>query len=67
MTFENFVAAWQAFLARKPFLPCVVQLMTGDTIRVVHPEALVLRRAPLGPQARQGVRRRPGALRQRAR
>ena len=43
MTRENFERSLAAFWRRKPFRPFVVELVSGDRIKVDHPEALVLR------------------------
>jgi hypothetical protein len=40
-----FHMGFQAFLNRRPFKPFLIELLSGDRIRVSHPEALV----PRGP------------------
>lgn len=39
MTFDNLMLGLNAFLRRRPFLPFVVQLFTGENILIAHPEA----------------------------
>jgi hypothetical protein len=39
----NFAKALRDFCRRKRFFPFFVQLMSGDTFLVSHPEALVIR------------------------
>jgi hypothetical protein len=39
----NFPRALRGFTRRQPFLPFGVELVSGDRLRVVHPEALSLR------------------------
>ena len=43
MTPEHFQTTIRAFHRRTPFKPYVVELVSGDRVRVDHPEALVLR------------------------
>jgi hypothetical protein len=43
MTPQNFRIALRAFTRRTRFRPFLVELVSGDRIRVVHPEALALR------------------------
>ena len=43
MTPANFRIALHAFTGRRPFQRFLVELMTGERLRVDHPEALVLR------------------------
>jgi hypothetical protein len=40
MTAEAFLRALRAFNRRRPFLPYVVELVSGSIIDVSHPEAL---------------------------
>jgi hypothetical protein len=35
--------AYQAFARRRPFKPFLIELVSGDRIRVAHPEAVVVR------------------------
>jgi hypothetical protein len=37
---ESFPRAFQAFLSRRPFLPFLIELESGDRISVTHPEAI---------------------------
>lgn len=39
MSPENFARALAAFTRRRPFLPFGIQFVTGETLRVAHPEA----------------------------
>jgi hypothetical protein len=39
----NFRRSLLSFTRRRPFQPFVAELVSGDRIRVQHPEALVLR------------------------
>lgn len=43
MVKENFERSLRAFARRTPFKPFVVELVSGSTIKVDHPEALVSR------------------------
>jgi hypothetical protein len=43
MTSEHFQTAIRAFQKRAPFQAYLVELVSGDRIRVDHPEALVIR------------------------
>ena len=43
MTAEPFQTTIQAFQRCTPFKPCIVDLVSGDRVRVDHPEALVIR------------------------
>ena len=43
MTAEHFQTTIRAFQKRAPFQPYFVELVSGDRVRVDHPEALVLR------------------------
>ena len=43
MTAEHFQTTIQAFQKRAPFHPYLVELVSGDRVRVDHPEALVIR------------------------
>jgi hypothetical protein len=43
MTAEHFQTAIRGFQRRTPFHPYVVELVSGDRVRVDHPEALVIR------------------------
>ena len=43
MTVEHFQTTIRAFQRRSPFQTYVVELVSGDRVRVDHPEALVLR------------------------
>ena len=43
MVAEHFQTAIRAFQRRSPFKPYVVELVSGERIRVDHPEALVIR------------------------
>jgi hypothetical protein len=43
MTPEHFQTTIRAFQKRAPFQPCFVELVSGDRVRVDHPEALVVR------------------------
>ena len=43
MTSEHFQTTIRAFQRRSPFKPYVVELVSGDRVRVDHPEALVIR------------------------
>ncbi|MFT3789253.1 MAG: hypothetical protein QM770_24250 [Tepidisphaeraceae bacterium] len=43
MTPEHFQATIQAFQQRVRFRPFFVELVSGDRVKVDHPEALVLR------------------------
>jgi hypothetical protein len=43
MTTENFEKTLQAFIRRRPFKSFMVELMSGGSIVVDHPEALALR------------------------
>ena len=40
MTDENLVRALYAFTRRRPFVPFLIQLMSGEMIRIAHPEAI---------------------------
>lgn len=43
MLAEHFQTTIRAFQRRTPFKPYVVELVSGDRVRVDHPEALVIR------------------------
>lgn len=43
MTVEHFQTTIQAFQRRVPFRAYFVELVSGDRVRVDHPEALVIR------------------------
>lgn len=43
MTIEHFQTTIRAFQKRARFQPYFVELVSGDRVRVDHPEALVLR------------------------
>ncbi len=43
MTADHFQTTIRAFQRRTPFGPYVVELVSGDRVRVDHPEALVIR------------------------
>lgn len=43
MTTEHFQTTIRALQRRAPFKPFVVELISGDRVKVDHPEALVLR------------------------
>jgi hypothetical protein len=43
MTRENFQNSLQAFARRRPFVPFVVELLSGEQFIVEHPEALAMR------------------------
>jgi hypothetical protein len=43
MTSKGFERALLSFTRRRPFLPFEIQLITGDQIRIVHPEAVQIR------------------------
>jgi len=43
MTADHFQTAIRGFQRRTPFVPYVVELVSGDRVRVDHPEALVIR------------------------
>ncbi|HSI33004.1 MAG TPA: hypothetical protein VK986_05385 [Tepidisphaeraceae bacterium] len=43
MTPEHFQTTIRAFQKRTPFAPYLVELVSGDRVRVDHPEALVIR------------------------
>lgn len=43
MTAEHFQTTIRAFQRRTPFVPYVVELVSGERVRVDHPEALVIR------------------------
>ena len=43
MTAEDFQTTIRAFQRRAPFRPYIVELVSGDRVRVDHPEALVIR------------------------
>ena len=43
MTAEHFQTTIRAFQRRAPFKPYIVELVSGDRVRVDHPEALVIR------------------------
>jgi hypothetical protein len=43
MTAEHFQTTIHAFQKRVPFHPYLIELVSGDRIRVDHPEAMVLR------------------------
>ena len=44
MTTEHFQTTIRAFQKRAPFQPYLVELVSGDRVRIDHPEALVIRR-----------------------
>lgn len=43
MTAEHFQTTIRAFQRRAPFKPYGVELVSGDRVRIDHPEALVIR------------------------
>lgn len=43
MTSDHFQTAIRGFQRRTPFKPYFVELVSGDRVRVDHPEALVVR------------------------
>jgi len=43
MTTEHFQTTIRAFQRRAPFQPYFVELVSGDRVRIDHPEALVIR------------------------
>lgn len=43
MTNEGFQRALLSFARRKPLLPFQIEFMSGDLIRIVHPEAVRVR------------------------
>ena len=43
MTADHFQTAIRAFQKRTPFQPYVVEIVSGDRVRVDRPEALVIR------------------------
>ncbi|MBI4616051.1 MAG: hypothetical protein HY720_20715 [Planctomycetes bacterium] len=43
MTPDNFESSLTTPLGRKPFRPFTVELVSGSTLEVQHPEALVVR------------------------
>jgi hypothetical protein len=43
MTTRNFAAALHSFDHRIPFQPFLVELVSGEQFRIVHPEAISLR------------------------
>lgn len=43
MTVDHFQTTIRAFQRRAPFEPYFVELVSGDRVRVDHPEALVIR------------------------
>jgi hypothetical protein len=43
MTAEHFQTTIRGFQRRTPFKPYIVELVSGDRVRVDHPEALVIR------------------------
>jgi hypothetical protein len=43
LTYENCEAALRSFCRRRPFLPFLVELNSGDRLQVNHPEALAWR------------------------
>lgn len=43
MTTEHFQTTVRAFQKRSPFQPYFVELVSGDRVRIDHPEALVIR------------------------
>lgn len=43
MELSAFDIALRSFVNRKPFKPFVVELVSGDRLRVDHPEALITR------------------------
>lgn len=45
VTTEHFQTTIRAFQRRVPFQPYLVELVSGDRIRIDHPEALVIRGA----------------------
>jgi hypothetical protein len=40
---EQFEKALRGFLRRRPFRPFLIELVSGDKLRVTHPEAIELR------------------------
>jgi hypothetical protein len=47
MTLQEFEIAYRSFARRRPFKPILVEVMSGDRVRISHPEALVRRNALL--------------------
>ena len=43
MVAEHFQTTIRAFQRRSPFRPYIVELVSGERVRVDHPEALVVR------------------------
>ena len=43
MVAEHFQTTIRAFQRRSPFQPYIVELVSGERVRVDHPEALVIR------------------------
>ncbi|MBW3540373.1 MAG: hypothetical protein KY476_08890 [Planctomycetes bacterium] len=43
MLAENFDQSLRGFHRRRPFRPFLVELVSGSTVRIEHPEALVYR------------------------
>jgi len=40
MTLDVFRSCLTAFVQRRPFRPFLIELMSGDRVRVTHPEAV---------------------------
>jgi hypothetical protein len=47
MLAENFAQSLNGFYRRRPFRPFEIELVSGDRIRIEHPEALAIRRRGL--------------------
>jgi hypothetical protein len=43
MTADHFQTRVRAFQKRVPFVPYYIELVSGDRVRIDHPEALVVR------------------------
>jgi len=43
VTPEQFDQVLRAFVRRRPFRPFLIELISGDRLRVAHPEAIELR------------------------
>jgi hypothetical protein len=40
MTFKNLMVCLAAYQRRRPFVPFQIQFMTGESVRIGHPEAI---------------------------
>lgn len=40
MTFNNPIACLRAYQRRRPFVPFQIQFVTGESVRIGHPEAI---------------------------